>query len=91
MFKSKQRIDLQGGTVHELPKDLREVLLTNPKALNTWQDITPLARNEWICLVTSGKQAETRTRRLERTRSQLTEGQRRPCCWAGCIHRDKNR
>jgi uncharacterized protein YdeI (YjbR/CyaY-like superfamily) len=87
MFKKK----IQGGTVHKLSADLERVLIDNPKALATWEDITPLARNEWICLVTSGKQAETRVRRLERTRSQLAKGQRRPCCWAGCIHRTKSK
>ena len=34
----------------------------DPKALAVWQDITPLARNEWICWVISPKQAETRSR-----------------------------
>jgi uncharacterized protein YdeI (YjbR/CyaY-like superfamily) len=81
------KLKILSGTVHRVPADLKEVLLANPKALETWQDITPLARNEWICLVTSGKQAETRIRRLERARSQLNQGKRRPCCWAGCIHR----
>lgn len=78
------------GTVHKLPTDLYSVLIKDAAALKTWQDITPLARNEWICLVTSAKQSETRSRRLERTRSQLSEGKRRPCCWAGCLHRTKN-
>lgn len=78
---------LLGGTIHKLPKDLKAVLMANPKALAAWQDITPLARNEWICLVEDAKQQETRTRRIERTRSQLSQGQRRPCCWAGCPHR----
>jgi hypothetical protein len=73
---------LPAGTVHEtIPADLREIL--------TRMDITPLARNEWICLVTSAKQLQTRERRLERTRSQLSRGQRRPCCWEGCPHREK--
>ncbi len=85
------KTQIAGGTVHKnVPTDLQKVLTTGSKALATWQDITPLARNEWICLVTSGKTAETRVRRLERTRSQLSEGQRRPCCWIGCPHRLKN-
>lgn len=89
MLRKKIVNKVSSGTVHNIPNDLKEVLLNNPKALEVWEDITPLARNEWICLVTSGKQAETRLRRLERTRSQLNKGQRRPCCWAGCPHRDK--
>lgn len=78
---------LSGGTVHNIPADMRKVLSASPKLTKTWEDITPLARNEWICLVTSTENPETRARRLERTRSQLTEGKRRPCCWAGCPHR----
>ena len=78
---------LPGGTVHKLPEDLRKVLISNPKVLALWQDITPLARNEWICWVTSGKKTETRGIRLEKAVSKLKSGMRRPCCWAGCIHR----
>jgi len=49
-----------GGVVHELPKDLREALLVNTVALDAWKDITPLARNEFICWVEDAKQAPTR-------------------------------
>ncbi|MGI9027892.1 MAG: YdeI/OmpD-associated family protein [Candidatus Saccharimonadales bacterium] len=79
--------DLSNGTVHKVPTDLRIALTSTPAALTAWEDITPLARNEWICLVESAKQAETRKRRIERARSQLSSGKRRPCCWTGCIHR----
>ena len=82
---------LPAGTVHTtIPPDLRETLTLDAEARATWMAITPLARNEWICLVTSAKRAQTRERRLERTRSQLSRGQRRPCCWEGCPHREKN-
>ena len=81
---------LPGGTVHKMPADLQKVLSKDAEARATWMDITPLARNEWICLVTSGKKLETTERRLERARSQLSEGKRRPCCWMGCPHREKN-
>lgn len=77
--------------MHEtIPPDLRRTLTRDDEARATWMDITPLARNEWICLITSAKQPQTRERRLERTRSQLAQGQRRPCCWEGCRHREKN-
>ena len=79
--------ELATGTVHTMPTDLRKALLTAPQALSTWQDITPLARNEWICWVTSGKKAETRSIRIQKTLSKLTGAVRRPCCWAGCAHR----
>ncbi len=78
---------ISGGTVHNLPADLRQILVADPKALTTWEDITPLARNEWICWVISGKKAETRDIRIEKAISKLKGGMRRPCCWAGCPHR----
>ena len=75
------------GTVHKLPKDLREALTSDPKALSLWEGLTPLARNEWICWVTFVKKEETRKEHVKRTISDLKEGMRRPCCWLGCIHR----
>ncbi len=75
------------GAVHRLPEDLREAMLSVPKVQALWEDITPLARNEWICWVTSGKKAETRTIRIQKALSKLKGGMRRPCCWAGCPHR----
>ena len=80
---------VQGGVVHGLPPDLREALLSNARALEAWNDITPLARNEFICWVEDAKQAATRQRRIRRTREELEEGQRRPCCWPGCRHRER--
>jgi uncharacterized protein YdeI (YjbR/CyaY-like superfamily) len=73
--------------VHTLPADFRKALAASPKALAVWNDVTPLARSEWICWVTSGKKAETRGIRIEKGISKLKGGMRRPCCWAGCPHR----
>jgi uncharacterized protein YdeI (YjbR/CyaY-like superfamily) len=75
--------------VHELPADLRDALIGNPAALGAWTDITPLARNEFICWVEDAKQAATRDRRIRRTQEELEEGRRRPCCWPGCKHRER--
>ncbi|QQG38251.1 MAG: YdeI/OmpD-associated family protein [Candidatus Kaiserbacteria bacterium] len=75
------------GTVHKLPDDLRKAVASDKKVLALWEDITPLARNEWICWVTSGKKAETRGIRIEKALSKMRGGMRRPCCWAGCVHR----
>ena len=72
---------------HKTPLDLRKMLTSSPIALTAWEDITPLARNEWICWIISAKKSETRTRRIKRTVSELMSGKRRPCCWAGCVHR----
>lgn len=79
--------DLRSGSVHALPKDFRLAIAESPKVLALWQDITPLARSEWICWVTSGKKAETRGIRIEKALSKMKSGMRRPCCWAGCPHR----
>ncbi len=79
-----------GGVVHELPADLRQALVGSVTALDAWQDITPLARNEFICWVEDAKRQPTRERRIRRTREELEEGMRRPCCWPGCQHRERN-
>ncbi len=75
------------GAVHTLPADLRKAVASSRAVQAAWEDITPLARNEWICWVTSGKKAETRNIRIKKTLSKLKSGMRRPCCWAGCPHR----
>lgn len=78
---------IAGGVVHGIPKDLRSTLISSPKARAAWEDITPLARNEWICWIISPKRAETRKEHVERAKAQLIAGKRRPCCWPGCPHR----
>ncbi|MGZ8364320.1 MAG: YdeI/OmpD-associated family protein [Caulobacteraceae bacterium] len=79
--------DIPGGVVHDLPGDLRAALQLDPEAMATWDDITPLARNEWICWIESAKKLETRRKRIDWGCSSLREGKRRPCCWPGCSHR----
>ena len=81
------QIRIPGGTAHSLPADFRRALLSSKQALAAWQDITPLARNEWICWVITGKQPETRDKHLRRAIEELSQGKRRPCCWMGCVHR----
>jgi uncharacterized protein YdeI (YjbR/CyaY-like superfamily) len=82
-------VAVPGGTVHELPGDLREALAGSDAAMATWLDITPLARNEFICWVEDAKRETTRERRIRRAREELEEGMRRPCCWPGCAHRER--
>lgn len=72
---------------HQIPIDLQKAIKASPKVKSLWDDITPLAKNEFVCWVISAKKPETRTRRVRRTCEELLEGKRRPCCWAGCIHR----
>ncbi|MGI8721899.1 MAG: YdeI/OmpD-associated family protein [Geodermatophilaceae bacterium] len=80
---------VSGGTVHTLPKDLRAALIDDATGIEAWQDITPLARHEFICFE-DAKQDKTREHRIQRTVEELNEGMRRPCCWPGCAHRDRN-
>ena len=82
--------EVPGGVVHQLPVDLRDALRANNTALVAWHDITPLARNEFICWVEDAKQDTTRARRIRRTNEELEEGKRRPCYWPGCKHRERN-
>ncbi len=78
---------IASGVAHRVPADLREALVASAKARAAWNAITPLARNEWICWVTSVKKAETRARHIARAAEDLARGKRRPCCWPGCPHR----
>ena len=79
--------DLPGGTVHQLPADLRTAIADAPDLPALWTALTPLGRNEFICWVEDAKQVATRERRFARLAEELREGRKRPCCWAGCIHR----
>lgn len=85
MIKEK----ISSGTVHSLPSSIRRILVSNSKYLSVWEDITPLARNEWICWITSAKKEETQDRRIKIMLDKFKKGERRPCCWAGCPHRGK--
>lgn len=78
---------ISGGTAHKLPSDLQKVISSDKTALALWEDLTPLARNEWICWTTFVKKEETRKDHVKRVISELKQGMRRPCCWLGCIHR----
>ena len=78
---------LSSGTAHSIPTDLRKALTSDSKALVAWEDITPLARNEWICWAISVKTPEKRKEHVSRVVSELKGGMRRPCCWVGCTHR----
>jgi len=79
--------EISQGTVHKVPADLRKALTADQAALAKWEDITPLARNEWICWVEFVKSAEKRQEHINRVVLELKEGMRRPCCWLGCPHR----
>lgn len=57
---------ISGGVAHEVPKDLHTALVGDKQALTVWEDLTPLARNEWICCTISVKKEETRIEHIKR-------------------------
>lgn len=87
LYNERMAQKISSGVAHTLPADLKQALLASPKALAAWEDITPLARNEWICWTISVKKVETRKDHVRRVVEELIDGIRRPCCWVGCIHR----
>lgn len=66
-----------------VPMDLRKELGAEPLARAGWEDITPLARRDWIFSITSAKQVETRRRRIAKACDMLASGKRRLCCFPG--------
>ena len=77
------------GVIHKLPADLKKALASSSKAHEVWEDITELARNEYICWIEDAKRSETREKRIRWAKDNLIKGKRRPCCWPGCPHRSK--
>jgi uncharacterized protein YdeI (YjbR/CyaY-like superfamily) len=73
--------------LHELPLDMIEALSSDQPMHEAWENITPIARNEWICWIESAKKTDTRIKRLRIARENLVKGIKRPCCWPGCPHR----
>jgi uncharacterized protein YdeI (YjbR/CyaY-like superfamily) len=73
-----------GGKESEprVPADLRKALATDLVAKAKWSNLTPIAQTDFISWVEAAKQPETRIRRIERTRSILAAGKRRPCCYS---------
>jgi hypothetical protein len=65
----------------KLPDDLRKALADNCAAQATWDDITAVARRDWIHWITSGKKAETRVKRIDVACDKLAQGNRRACCF----------
>src|SRR2546429_3767182 len=64
-----------------VPTDLGKALAATPTAKVQWNDLTPIARRDFITWIDSAKQQETRRRRIERACSMLAAGKRRPCCY----------
>jgi hypothetical protein len=70
-----------------VPQDLATALATAPQKIqDLWNDITPMARWEWVRWVNATQDPDTRKRRVEVSISKMNSGKRRPCCFnlAGC-------
>jgi hypothetical protein len=65
----------------KVPADLKKALTDSPSAYETWKDITPAARWDWIRWIGSTKNAETRRKRIGVALSKMNAGSRRPCCF----------
>lgn len=75
----------------EVPDDVQQALeAAGPKAVETWKDITPRARRDYIAWIVSGKKAETRLKRIEVACDKLSKGNRRPCCFDSSGRFDKS-
>lgn len=64
-----------------VPEDIKAALNHDPEAHAIWDDVTPMARWDWIRWIRSTNLAETRTRRIAVARDKLKKGIRRPCCF----------
>jgi len=65
----------------EVPEDLQKALAASPKAEALWEDITPLARWDWIRWIRAVKTQETRQKHIDVALDKLNKGMRRPCCF----------
>jgi len=65
----------------EVPQDMKEALEKNPKAKKLFEDITPLARWDWVRWVRAVKTSETRKKHIDVMLDKLNKGMRRPCCF----------
>lgn len=65
-----------------VPDDLAEALARATEPVRAkWQDITPMARWEWVRWVNATASASTRAVRIDKTISKLAGTHRRPCCF----------
>ena len=81
MSKPKSKLTVKAPGL-KVPPDLRQALAAFPAVNAKWNDLTPIARRDFLSWIDSAKQADTRQRRVERACSMLVAGKRRPCCYS---------
>lgn len=77
-----------------VPDDLASALASARQTVqDTWDDITPMARWEWVRWVNATKNPDTRGRRVDVSISKMEHGKRRPCCFdlSSCTDPDLSR
>jgi hypothetical protein len=74
----------------DIPRDFQTALADASDASELWNDITPMARWEWVRWINATTNSETRKRRIQVGISKLQSGKRRPCCFdlAACTDPD---
>lgn len=65
----------------EVPQDMKQALVKDKKIHELWNDITPMARWDWVRWVRAVKTTETRAKHIDIMISKLGKGMRRPCCF----------
>jgi Domain of unknown function (DUF1905)/Bacteriocin-protection, YdeI or OmpD-Associated len=65
-----------------VPQDLATALAAAPQKIqDLWNEITPMARWEWVRWVNGTKNPDTRRRRVDVSISKMKSEKRRPCCF----------
>ena len=75
----------------DVPQDLATALAAAPQQIQElWNEITPMARWEWVRWVNATKNPDTRRRRVDVSISKMKSEKRRPCCFnlAACTDPD---
>ena len=65
----------------EIPEDMQKALSSSPKAEALFNDVTPMARWDWVRWVRAVKTPETRQKHVVVMLDKLNKGMRRPCCF----------
>ena len=80
-LKLYDKIPIKNWPDPDTPNDIMQALQDNAQAYGLWQQITPMARWEWVRWIRSTGRTETREKRIRVACSKLASGERRPCCW----------
>lgn len=84
--KIGDKVSLEIALIKEWPEpkvtsDITKALAADPQAQAAWEDITPMARWDWLNWMDAVKLAQTRKERPAKLCSMLKAGKRRPCCF----------